>query len=92
MVAACPFPGNHGSPASIREMSMALADLGHNIHIVTYPMGTAFKTFLYAYALDRRDGFSKPSRLPSELKGEFNTLVKQFESKDKKRKMPKPSF
>ena len=62
------------------------------LNIVTYPMGTAFKTFLYAYALDRRGGFSKPSRLPAELKGEFNTLVKQFESKDRKRKMPKPSF
>ncbi len=38
MVAACPFPANHGSPASIREMSMALAGLGHEIHVVTYPM------------------------------------------------------
>ncbi|MDA8168924.1 MAG: glycosyltransferase family 4 protein [Nitrospiraceae bacterium] len=39
MVAACPFPANHGSPASIREMSQALSSLGHRIHVVTYAMG-----------------------------------------------------
>jgi 1,2-diacylglycerol 3-alpha-glucosyltransferase len=39
MVAACPFPANHGSPASIREMSDTLSDMGHNVHIVTYPTG-----------------------------------------------------
>lgn len=38
MVAACPFPANHGSPASIREMSEALVDLGNEVHIVTYPI------------------------------------------------------
>lgn len=38
MVAACPFPANHGSPASIREMSEALVKLGHEVHIVTYPV------------------------------------------------------
>jgi glycosyltransferase involved in cell wall biosynthesis len=39
MVAACPFPANHGSAASIREMSDTLSDMGHNVHIVTYPIG-----------------------------------------------------
>ena len=39
MVAACPFPANHGSAASIREMSDTLMDMGHNVHIVTYPFG-----------------------------------------------------
>jgi len=38
MVAACPFPANHGSAASIREMSEALAQFGHNVHVVTYPI------------------------------------------------------
>lgn len=38
VVAACPFPANHGTPASIREMSVALARRGHRVHIVTYPM------------------------------------------------------
>jgi 1,2-diacylglycerol 3-alpha-glucosyltransferase len=39
MVAACPFPANHGSAASIREMSDTLVDLGHEVHVVTYPFG-----------------------------------------------------
>lgn len=39
MVAACPFPANHGSAASIREMSDTLTDMGHDVHIVTYPTG-----------------------------------------------------
>ena len=38
MVAACPFPANHGGAASIREMSDALVKLGHRVHIVTYPV------------------------------------------------------
>ena len=41
MVAACPFPANHGSAASIREMSDTLTDMGHSVHIVTYPTGQA---------------------------------------------------
>jgi glycosyltransferase involved in cell wall biosynthesis len=36
MVAATSFPANHGSPASIREMSQELARRGHRVHVVTY--------------------------------------------------------
>ena len=36
MVAATTFPANHGSPASIREMSQELARMGHRVHIITY--------------------------------------------------------
>jgi glycosyltransferase involved in cell wall biosynthesis len=39
MVAACPFPANRGSAASIREMSDTLSQMGHAVHIVTYPTG-----------------------------------------------------
>jgi 1,2-diacylglycerol 3-alpha-glucosyltransferase len=39
MVAACPFPGNWGTPGAIREMSQTLAGLGYNINVVTYPFG-----------------------------------------------------
>ena len=39
MVAACPFPVNYGSPGAIREMALTLSEMGHNIHIVTYPEG-----------------------------------------------------
>jgi hypothetical protein len=39
MVAACPFPANHGSAASIREMSDTLVDMRHDVQIVTYAIG-----------------------------------------------------
>src|SRR5947199_9210897 len=39
MVAACAFPANHGSPASVREMSDTLSQMGHAVHIVTYSTG-----------------------------------------------------
>jgi glycosyltransferase involved in cell wall biosynthesis len=40
-LAACPFPANHGTPGSIREMSEAVSALGHDVHIVTYHFGEA---------------------------------------------------
>jgi 1,2-diacylglycerol 3-alpha-glucosyltransferase len=39
MVAACPFPANHGTPAGIREAAEAIARQGHQVHIVTYHFG-----------------------------------------------------
>ena len=39
MLAACPFPANHGTPGSIREMAEAVSDLGHEVHVVTYHFG-----------------------------------------------------
>jgi 1,2-diacylglycerol 3-alpha-glucosyltransferase len=39
MVAACPFPVNYGSPGAIRELAETLSEMGHDIHIVTYPQG-----------------------------------------------------
>ena len=39
MVAACQFPVNYGSPAAIRELSETLSEMGHRIHVVTYPDG-----------------------------------------------------
>lgn len=44
MVAACPFPANHGTPGLIRETAQALAARGHEIHVVTYPMGQPLDT------------------------------------------------
>jgi 1,2-diacylglycerol 3-alpha-glucosyltransferase len=38
MVAACPFPANHGTPAAIREMSEELVRRGHKVRVVTYPL------------------------------------------------------
>jgi glycosyltransferase involved in cell wall biosynthesis len=39
MLAACPFPANHGTPGSIREMAEAITEEGHDVHIVTYHFG-----------------------------------------------------
>jgi glycosyltransferase involved in cell wall biosynthesis len=39
MLAACPFPANHGTPGSIREMAEAVAERGHEVHVVTYHIG-----------------------------------------------------
>jgi glycosyltransferase involved in cell wall biosynthesis len=39
MVVASPFPANHGTPGSIREMAEALARCGHRLHVVTYHFG-----------------------------------------------------
>ncbi|MGA2033318.1 MAG: glycosyltransferase family 4 protein [Thermoguttaceae bacterium] len=39
MLAACPFPANHGTPGSIREMAEAIGERGHDVHVVTYHFG-----------------------------------------------------
>jgi glycosyltransferase involved in cell wall biosynthesis len=39
MLASCPFPANHGTPGSIREMAEAIVAEGHEVHVVTYQMG-----------------------------------------------------
>lgn len=36
VVAACPFPAHHGTPGGIREHAEALAELGHEVHVITY--------------------------------------------------------
>jgi glycosyltransferase involved in cell wall biosynthesis len=44
MLVSSPFPANHGTPGSIREMIEALADRGHEIHVVTYHFGEDIPT------------------------------------------------
>jgi glycosyltransferase involved in cell wall biosynthesis len=39
VLAACPFPANHGTPGSIRELAEATAERGHEVHVVTYHIG-----------------------------------------------------
>jgi 1,2-diacylglycerol 3-alpha-glucosyltransferase len=39
MAVASPFPANHGTPGSIREMAEAIAARGHSVHIVAYHFG-----------------------------------------------------
>src|SRR5713101_3450620 len=58
MVAACPFPANHGSAASIREMSDTLSQMGDAVHIVTYPTGQ--KDIVVRHAKVHRTGPFRP--------------------------------
>src|SRR6266480_4649613 len=58
MVAACPFPANYGSAASIREMSDTLSQMGHAVHIVTYPAGQ--KDIVVRHAKVHRTGPFRP--------------------------------
>lgn len=51
MVAACPFPANHGTPAAIREMSQELARRGHRVRVVTYPLSDDIR--IDGVAIDR---------------------------------------
>jgi 1,2-diacylglycerol 3-alpha-glucosyltransferase len=39
VLAACPFPANHGTPGSVRELAEATAERGHEVHVVTYHIG-----------------------------------------------------
>jgi 1,2-diacylglycerol 3-alpha-glucosyltransferase len=39
MVAACPFPANYGTPGAIRELTETLSEMGHRVHVITYPFG-----------------------------------------------------
>ena len=41
MVAACPFPHPRGTPIRILRMAEALAARGHEIHVVTYHLGSS---------------------------------------------------
>ena len=40
MVAACPFPLGRGTPIRIQRQAEALAARGHEVHVVTYFLGT----------------------------------------------------
>jgi len=40
MVAACPFPAAFASSGLIRELSLALSKKGHDVHVVTYHLGS----------------------------------------------------
>jgi glycosyltransferase involved in cell wall biosynthesis len=39
VIAPCPFPANHGTPGSIREIVQVQVRKGYDIHVFTYPFG-----------------------------------------------------
>jgi len=59
MVAACPFPANHGTPAAIREMSEELARRGHTVRVVTYPLSDPIPIEDVAIDRVRQIGFNR---------------------------------
>jgi glycosyltransferase involved in cell wall biosynthesis len=40
VIAACPFPVPRGTPIRILRLSEALADAGHQVHVLTYHLGS----------------------------------------------------
>ena len=64
---------------------IVLSTLPYNI--ISMPLNTSFKTFLYCYADDYRTGFDKPSRLPADLRDDF----KYIQGNVTKRRMKDPS-
>ncbi len=59
MVAACPFPANHGTPAAIRDMSEELARRGHAVRVVTYPLSDDIPINGVAIDRVRQIGFNR---------------------------------
>lgn len=41
LIAACPLPWPRGTPIRIHRMAEALTRRGHDVHVVTYPLGNA---------------------------------------------------
>jgi glycosyltransferase involved in cell wall biosynthesis len=39
MIAACPFPWPRGTPVRIHRVARAVAELGHEVHVVAYHLG-----------------------------------------------------
>ena len=44
-------------------------------YVMVRPLQVAYKTLLYEYALDREHGFALPSRIPEEIKEEFEAII-----------------
>jgi hypothetical protein len=44
-------------------------------YMMIRPLQVAYKTLLYEYALDREHGFTLPSRIPEEIKQEFESII-----------------
>jgi hypothetical protein len=54
------------------------------------PLNTAYRTFMFSYALDEESGFSLPSRLPKAYRDTIEDAQAQWEASGKKRRMKEP--
>lgn len=51
LIAACPFPCPRGTPIRIQRMAEALAEFGHDVHVITYHLGN--KNGSYPFSIHR---------------------------------------
>jgi glycosyltransferase involved in cell wall biosynthesis len=51
IIAACPLPWPRGTPIRVHRMAEALHDMGHGVHVATYPVGDP--SVPVHYAIDR---------------------------------------
>jgi hypothetical protein len=59
-------------------------------YFIFRPLNTAYRTFMFAYALDEESGFRLPSRLPKEYRDTIEAAQSEWEASGKKRHMLQP--
>jgi hypothetical protein len=59
-------------------------------YFIFRPLNTAYRTFMFAYALDEEGGFKLPSRLPKEYRDTIEEAQSEWEASGKKRRMREP--
>jgi len=69
MIAACPLPWSRGTPIRIHRMAEALVARGHDVHVVTYPLGDETRSVSYKiHRVGRRSIRVDPRPGPSLMK------------------------
>ncbi len=65
MVAPCVFPSPRGSQVLIRELAQALAERGHQVHLVTYPWAECLVPIsgIFVHRVNVRKGRTAPTHL-----------------------------
>jgi glycosyltransferase involved in cell wall biosynthesis len=76
MVAACPFPLARGTPVRIQRMAESLAARGHEVHVITYHLGSQDANAAYrVHRIRELKSYQKLSPGPSYKKLLFVDLV-----------------
>ncbi|MHA2314951.1 MAG: hypothetical protein ACXACF_06650 [Candidatus Hermodarchaeia archaeon] len=59
-------------------------------YFIFRPLNTAYKTFMFSYALDEESGFTLPSRLPKAYRDTIEEAQSEWEASGKERKIESP--
>ena len=59
-------------------------------YFVFRPLNTAYRTFMFSYALDEESNFTLPSRLPKAYRDTIETAQAEWEASGKKRQVQAP--